>query len=325
MRIKRFVQVNIVLSILLLSLLYGLSWVYVNYVNDRTVKFMEYNKLPDNSVDLVVLGSSHGKFGIKVDKPNQMNLALEQQGIYYSLKLLEKYQNKIKDGATIIFPISIFTFNEGKIDSDMSKDEVYKNYINLLNKKEIRKPLNISQYFLMNKFAVIYPPSRLVTTLNWGISCIKEGRIIKNKIIYNSGEKNKKLFERQAKKAVKGYEKQLENEDYIYSLKISKELLEKMNEKNLKLIVILVPLSKEYNEAMELSKEKIFEKAVYDNIEKLKKISLNKLIFLDYSKDGRFQNNIEYFMDDDHLNEKGAEYFTDILLKDIDERIKKNE
>ena len=42
--------------------------VYINYVNDRTVKFMEYNKLPDNSVDLVSLGSSHGKFGLDLWK-----------------------------------------------------------------------------------------------------------------------------------------------------------------------------------------------------------------------------------------------------------------
>ena len=52
---------------------------YKNDVNDRTVKFIEYNKLLDNSVNVVSLGSSHGKFGIKLDKKNQMSLTLESK------------------------------------------------------------------------------------------------------------------------------------------------------------------------------------------------------------------------------------------------------
>ena len=325
MRIKRFVQTNIILSILLIVTLYGLSWLYVNYVNDRTVKFMEYNKLPNNSVDLVVLGSSHGKFGIKLDKPNQMNLALEQQGIYYSLKLLEKYQDKIKDGATIIFPISIFTFNEGKVDSDMTKDELYKNYINLLNKKDIRKSLNNNQYFLMKRFAALYPPSRLIATLNWFYSCIQERKIIKNRINYWQEEKSKEIFKEQASKVVLAYENKEKNIEYKYGIGLSKEIFKIIDKKNMKIILIVVPLTREYNETLKFSKSKIFQKAVYENINKLTKMNKEEVIFLDYSEDKRFKDNVEYFMDDDHLNEKGAEYFTDILLKDIDERIKRNE
>lgn len=324
MKIKRFVQINIVLSILLIGLLYILSWIYINYVNDRTVKFMEYNKLPNNSVDLVVLGSSHGKFGIKLEQANQMNLGLEQQGMYYNLKILEKYEEKIKDGATVIIPISIFTFNEGKVDSDMSKDEIYKNYVNILEKKDIRKPLTESQYFLMNKFSIIYPPARMITLFKWMVTCYKENKIFKNKIIYKRNNLKKNFFEK-AREKILDQERKLKKEDYNYALEITKKLLKKLKNKRIKVVIIIVPLTKEYNQAMLESRDKIFQKAIYENIEKIKHFTSDDLIFLDYSHDKRFENNKEYFMDDDHLNEKGAEYFTKILLKDMEERLKKDE
>lgn len=324
MRIKRFVQTNIILSILLIVTLYGLSWIYVNYVNDRTVKFMEYNKLSDNSVDLVVLGSSHGKFGIKVDKPNQMNLALEQQGIYYSLKLLEKYQDKIKDGAIVIIPLSIFSFYETDINADTSKDEIYKNYVNLLPKKEIRKVLTNSQYLLMNKFSVLYPPARLVTTLKWFMESIKSRNFKKNIIVYNENIRGKAL-EEEAKGTAKGHTKGLNQNLVKNGINYLEQMMTFIKLKNWNPIFIITPYSFLYNDELEKIEKNIYKNKIFNNVQKLEKSIQKKYILLDYSHDFRFENKIEYFMDDDHLNEKGAEYFTDILLKDIDERIKRNE
>ena len=41
--------------------------------------------------------------------------------------------------------------------------------------------------------------------------------------------------------------------------------------------------------------------------------------YYDYSRDGRFYENLEYFSDSDHLNETGAAYFTDILWDEVRE------
>lgn len=321
MRIKRFVQTNIILSILLIVILYGLSWIYINYVNDRTVKFMEYNKLPNNSVDLVVLGSSHGKFGIKVDKPNQMNLALEQQGIYYSLKLLEKYQNKIKDGAIVIIPLSIFSFYETDINADTSKDEVYKNYVNILPKREIRKNLTNSQYLLMNQFSVLYPPARFVTTLKWFMESIKSRNFKKNIIVYNKNIRGKDL-EKEAKGTAKGHTQGLNQNLAKNGVNYLRQMITFIELKSWNPIFIITPYSFLYNDELEKIEKNIYKNKIFNNIQKLEESIQKKYILLDYSHDSRFENKIEYFMDDDHLNEKGAEYFTDILLKDIDERIK---
>ena len=314
MRVKKFVISNTILSIILITALYGLSWIYINYVNDRTVKFMEYNKLPDNSVDIVTLGSSHGKFGIKLDKKNQMNLALEQQGFYYGLKLLEKYEAKIKKGAIVIIPISIFSFNEGK---NFSKDETYKNYINLLEKKNIRKKIKDSEYFLTKNFSIIYPPARLIKTLKY----IKLNKNIKkNMLTYNANIRGKAL-EIEAKKAdshIKGFKE----ENAINGMDRLLEILEYNEKREYISILCIVPTYYLYNEEIEKVDKDIFYNRITKNIKNVEKRLKRSYVFLDYSHDKRFENNIDYFMDEDHLNENGAEYFTKILLKDIEKEIK---
>lgn len=60
-----------------------------------------------------------------------------------------------------------------------------------------------------------------------------------------------------------------------------------------------------------------FKERIYDNVEEIERILNKKFIYLDYSHDERFENNLEYFIDGDHLNEKGAKYFTEILLEDL--------
>ena len=322
MKIRKFVIINIILSIFLISSLYGLSWFYINYVNDRTVKFMEYNKLPDNSIDIVSLGSSHGKFGLSLWGKNQMNLALEEQGMYYNLKLFEKYESKIKKEAIVIIPLSIFTFYDSSIKEEVEKDERYKNYINLLEKEDINKSLGKNEYFLMRNFSIIYPPERIKDFFEYLEKMSKEKRKVKQKIIYGGKKYSKEQIKKMALETAKMYSNRLSYKNSNYGLKLTKELLKKIDKKEGKVVFIIVPLVRDYMEEMEKTENKIFEKAVYKNIEKINKELSKKVLFLDYSKDKRFIDNLEYFMDDDHLNEKGAKYFTEILLNDIEKRLK---
>lgn len=320
MRIKRFVQTNIILSILLIVILYGLSWIYVNYVNDRTVKFMEYNKLPDNSVDLVVLGSSHGKYGIKVWDKNQMNLALESQGMYYNSKLLEKYEKKIKQGAKVIIPLSVFSFYEPDYSKNI-KNENYKNYINILNKKEIESNLSWSEYILTHNFSVLYPPVRIMETFNFLINSLKKNKLEKNRMYYIDNLRGKEF-----KENAKGHaESHISKTTSKMGLKYAISLLELCRKNNWETIFIVVPCHEYYIDELNNIEKDIINKRIYTNLNKLENLLNKKYKLLDYSRDNRFYNNEEYFLNADHLNEKGAEYFTKILLKDIDERIKRNE
>lgn len=311
MRIKKFVIVNVILSIFLISSLYGLSWLYINYVNDRTVKFMEYNKLPNNSIDIVSLGSSHGKYGLKLWEKNQMNLALESQGMYYNLKLLEKYQSKIKEGAKIIIPISIFSFYEPNYESQEIKNDNYKNYINILSKNEIGVKLKNSEYYLQKNFSILYPFSRLKETIEVIIKGIKERNFHKNKMFYIENYRGEK-FKKNAKIHAKSHIS-MKEVNSIYGIEYAKEILEICKKNNWKFIYIIVPCHKFYVEELEKIEKDIFTQRIYNNLDIINK----EYKVLDYIKDKRFYINEEYFLNADHLNEKGAEYFTKILLNDI--------
>lgn len=320
MRIKKFVIVNVILSIFLISSLYGLSWLYINYVNDRTVKFMEYNKLPNNSIDIVSLGSSHGKYGLKLWEKNQMNLALESQGMYYNLKLLEKYQSKIKEGAKIIIPISIFSFYEPNYESQEIKNDNYKNYINILDKNEIGTSLKTSEYYIQKKFSVLYPPNRLKETLAIIIKWIKYRNIYKNKMFYLADYKGEQ-FKSDAKGHAKGHITLSNKNSNKYGITYTREILEICKKNKWDCIYIVIPCHKFYVEELEKIERNIFIQRIYNNLDEVDK----KYKILDYIRDERFYNNEEYFLNADHLNEKGAEYFTKILLSDIVEILKEDE
>ncbi len=311
MKIKKFVAVNMILSIFLIESLYGLSWFYINYVNDRTVKFMEYSKLPDNSVDIVSLGSSHGKYGLKLWEKNQMNLALESQGMYYNLKLLQKYESKIKKGAKIIIPISVFSFYEPNYESQEIKNDNYKNYINILNKNEIGVNLKNSEYYLQKNFSILYPFSRLKETIKIIIEGIKEGKFHKNKMFYIENYRGEK-FKNNAKVHAKSHIP-IEAISSVYGIEYTKEILKICEKNNWKLIYIIVPCHKFYVEELEKIEKNIITQRIYDNLDVINK----EYKILDYIKDKRFYNSEEYFLNADHLNERGAEYFTQILLNDI--------
>lgn len=314
MRIKKFVISNIILSIVLITVLYEISWIYINYVNDRTVKFMEYNKLPDNSVDIVTLGSSHGKFGIKLDKKNQMSLSLESQRFYYDFKMLEKYEKKLKEGAIIIVPLSIFSFYENE---EFFNGETYKNYINLLKKNEIRKKIKNSEYFLTRNFSVLYPPARLIETLKY---LLKEG-LKKNYIYYGKNLRGEEL-KKEAIATAKGHFTGLKQEYKKNGINSLNNILNYSNKRKYRVTFVVTPYWHEYTDELERMEKGIFKNKIYNNLKKVEKNQNMKYIFLDYSHDKRFINNEEYFVDDDHLNEKGAEYFTEILLKDIEKELK---
>lgn len=312
MRIKKFVISNIILSIALITTLYGLSWIYINYVNDRTVKFMEYNKLPDNSVDLVVLGSSHGKYGLKLWEKNQINLALESQGMYYNLKLLEKYENKIKNGAKIIIPLSVFSFYEPNYNNKEITNDNYKNYINLLDKKDIGGTLKNSEYYLTKNFSIFYPLNRINETIKMILDCIKSKKVYKNKMIYIENYRGEKFKENAKEHANSHVSKEKINSKC--GIEYTKKILELCKKNNWECIYIIVPCHKFYVEELEKIEKNILNKRIYNNLNAISQ----SYIILDYMKDIRFYETEEYFLNADHLNEKGAEYFTEILLKDIE-------
>lgn len=308
-KIKKYIYRNTFLSILLIGSLYIISWMNNNFFDEERVKFIEYNKLEKNSVNIVSLGSSHGKFGLNLWEKDELNLGTNSQNFYYDLKLVQKYEKKIKKEAVVIVPVSIFSFYNN-YDSD--KDT---RYVIPLKRKELQNNfLNKKEYFFRKYFSAVFPITNFFKIIKY---FLKNG-INKNYVEYPENL----ILEKKIKDAQESGRRHI-GIDSIYNKKNADKdfinLIEYLLKKEYKIIIITTPLTSFYIEEIEKIDKNIFEKRIYHNLDKILNGLNQNIFYFDYSHDSRIINNMEYFFDGNHLNKKGAEYFTEILLRDINE------
>lgn len=306
MKVKKYVKLNIMLSIVIIFIVHLGSNYYLKYTNTMTNKFYIYDMLEEKSVSIVNLGSSHTFNGINYKGVDKINLGLPAQISYYDFELLKKYKNKLKEKSIVLIPISIFSFYAA------DDEKIYKNYIPILEKKSIKKNLSSSEYFFIKNFNILYP----IQNINKTIKYFFKFGIVKNEVFWSLQEPEDEEYLK-VKENVKNHLK-AKRDDFGVPLKLGEKYIEEIieyTEKNGWLpIFITTPYYKFYNELMG---EENFKTRIYDNMKLLNKKYKKNFIYLDYSHDKRFEDKYEYFVNSDHLNEKGAKYFTKILMEDI--------
>lgn len=296
---KQYFKIILILIALYVLFIYGVSQIYRNYISS----YNKFLRVPEK-LKVVNLGSSHGFYDIKYPKNvNGYNLALDSQNLYYDWKILKQYKNNLEERAVVIIPISIFSFYR---DKDLGDIDLNERYYNFLDYKDIYLG-NKYKDFLIKKFYIFYNGKTIFTTLKFIIKSLING-----KLEYRNNEwPSKKLtLEEKIKEADETTKRHMRRTEV--HMEYIRNILELCKENNLVSILITTPQSYLYNERIE---DKQYKERIYDKIEILKKEY--DFVYLDYSHDKRFENNLELFYDDDHLNEKGAEYFTGILLNDI--------
>lgn len=305
MKIKKYIKYNIFIMAILIVVLLYLSNYYNKNLDNGIKKFKIYEKLNEKSVSIVNVGSSHGMLGIISNSNNIMNLANSAQNYYYDLKLLKKYSDKIEEDAIVIIPVSIFSFY------NREQNTIDKNYIKILEFKDI-KNISKKDYLLEKYLSAVFPINNL-------------GRILQSSFLVSKKEVEI-ISEEERKKGVSkivNYHLGI-NGSKIYSIKNSeedfKELLLYIKSKAWTPILITTPFTYIYNDEIERVYKEAYDERIYKNIEIATK-ELGDILYLDYSQDERFINNLDYFSDSDHLNKRGAEYFTQILLSDIKNKV----
>lgn len=305
MKIKSFMIINLITTFVLIGSLYFISHTIKNYTEEDLFKFNSYLNLKENSVKIMNLGSSHGMYGIHYSKEgfDKINLARKSQNFFYDLQLLKKYSKKLNKDVIVIVPISIFSFY------NHNEEKIIQCYIQLLNRNDISK-INHIKYFLIKNFSVLYPPNNILK--------LKQiGKNKENQIKYPSDLKLESKIEESQETALR----HLGISDKNYSIKNAEDdfinLIDYIESKNWNYVLITTPFSYLYNKNIEKYQKGAFKERIYDNIKEVEEKLGKKFVYLDYSHDSRFENNLEYFFDDDHLNEKGAKYFTEILLEDL--------
>lgn len=303
---KNYFNLTIILIALYVIFIFGASQLYINYIS----KYNKFLRVPNN-LEVVNLGSSHSFYGIKYPKGIKgYNLALDSQNFYYDSKILKKYINKINKNGKIIIPVSIFSFYSS---DDLGDTDLNERYYNFLNYEDVYNGTK-TRAFLVKKFYIFYDGKSLFGTLKFIVKSL-----IKRKLEYKEMEwPSEKLTLAQKIKESEETVKRHTRKTKVH-MEYIKNILKICKENNLIPILITTPQSYLYNEGVG---DNQYKERIYDKIERLKE-EFN-FIYLDYSHDQRFENNLELFYDDDHLNEKGAEIFTDILLKDIEKKFSIN-
>lgn len=303
-KMKKFFIKNVIISIILLIILSCLNIFWLKYSNEGSNMFYNF---PKEKLKVVNIGSSHSRYAIKY--PENIlgnNLALIGQKFYYDYKILEEYSKYFEDGCIVIVPISIFSFYDS--------NEEEERYIPILKKKNFLK-ISKLEYFMKKYFSVCNSIKNMRRNLEYLLHTILNLKITP-KLEY---PRNLSLEEK-VNEAIKTSKEHLGigTSTHVYPKEIGIENLKKIilyiEENNFIPILVSTPQSYLYNEKISLEN---YKERIYDNLLEVEKQLGKKYTYLDYSHDKRFENNLEYFSDDDHLNEKGAEYFTKILLDDI--------
>lgn len=291
---KKYFRNTIFTFIFGLVLIVLLGQFYKKYIFEEN-KFL---RVPDH-LKIINLGSSHGQYGfLYPDGEDAFNFGIESQPYYYDLKILKKYSDKLEPNSIVLIPVSIFSFYDVEW-----LDEFNERYYGLLDFKDIYNGKK-EMYYLWNFSPLLYSGKKLLEIFQY----LQQAIIRKELFFKESTSPNDLNFEGKVKEAQTTSKRHLSSTNLNFTY--INEILEFCEEKNFKAVMVVMPQSYLYNDQIG---EFNYRERITSKIELLK----IKPIFLDYSHDARFERHLNLFLDDDHLNRKGAKQFTTIILNDL--------
>ena len=236
-KVKKFFIYNMVLSFILIATLYSLSWIWTNYDDDMSIKFLELERKNIKNLKIINVGSSHTTYGIKYpENIKAYNLGLSSQKFYYDFEILKKYQDRFDKNCIVIIPISIFSFYSGNDVNNISR-----NYIQFLN-QDVLIGINKNEYILGKYFSVTQPIVKIPKTLKYIVVSLKNKKFNKKYIEYGKNlsfeEKQKAAVETSLSHLGIGRENKKHNNDKNVGIKQLINMLNFCEEKGFKPILI---------------------------------------------------------------------------------------
>jgi len=263
--------------------------------------------------DRIAFGSSYGLYGISFpQETNGFNFCIGGQFFYYTDKMLREYAPKcLKPGGTIYLVIADLVF--ARVGKGLYRPE---RYSLLLSKESLGEEYSFLNYMRM-RFSLFYRPK--IRTLIASLVRGEENHfdtLCENNLNYN------KTLE-QAKKRCASWCRQFGLKNTVSDI-IEPELdlefgktrailtgmIQFCLDNGFKPILVVTPVSKAMNECLS---DEFMKRVLYDNI---KMANEQKVPFLDYLKDARFQDISLYANNADCLNAKGRKLFTKLLIED---------
>lgn len=299
-------------------ILFILSFIFVNKLFKNTNfyknKFIDTHKFKDipKNIEIINLGSNQPKFAFDYSKSNilGMNWGVGPQSFEYDFRILKNFYNHLKPNSKVIISICPFSF---LFLEDKNKIAHHK-YYNFLDPNFIDNYSNITK-----KMYIDYP---IFTAKKQILRIVKDTKL-DNRLELEKNPMSKDEIKKDAQNWMNGWKKQfavndLENivlseENKISiekNIEILKDMIDFCIEKNIQPVLTIIPVTKELSKHFP---DKFVQEQIIDYINKANK---KNVIFLNYWKDSRFENE-SYYFNSFFMNKIGRLKFTEQVLKDL--------
>lgn len=301
---KKIIYQTVVYLLPILLLLLSIELLYQIVPNNYTLKNKNVQKsYADTKV--LIFGNSHTFYGLNpkyFDKPT-FNFSNISQSLYFDQLLFDKHIDKFKSLQYIILNVEYTSLSQvDNTEEDIWRKYYYKEYMDL--EVPIIANFDPKVYFLSSTRSFSTNLKLIKRFISEGtlVDCDEKGFGI------NYVKENRQLnIDKIALFTVKKHE----DNSLDFSKNISKiqSIINKCNQKKIKVIIVTMPTSKEYSSGV--------------NQLKLKKIintcsSFKNVCYLNLFKDSRFTN--DDFYDADHLHNDGAKKCS-VIINDFISKI----
>lgn len=310
---KKFLTKSAMFLLIIFTFFFSLNYFYLqtntyknSIINNDTSKFAF---VPDK-LKIINFGSSHGRDGfVYQDYGDKLafNFALSSQTLNYDFNVMRNYEKCFQKDTVVFIPVSYFSLYWEEFDKDFESRN--KKYYDFLAAKYIDNCNR--KYFYLNKFLPV------MTLENADIS-----KALFEKVSLIDINKDNRF---RVATDIEDLEKsaRLTYENHISSFKPNnpvintrqgeslENILKLCKTNNWQAILVTTPFLDIYNKCYPDEFFICFTKDIQYFAEKY------QVPYLDYSRDERFENNLQLFANPDHLNLQGGKLFTSIVMEDI--------
>lgn len=312
---KKFLGILLAYAALVVGITLAVNALYVK-VSGYSAEEAKFQSVPDN-IQVCNLGSSHGVENYLYKEESDcisFNFALSSQYLSYDYRILQHFQEKLAEDCVVFVNVSYFSLfgtAEEEQDEFVSKNMRYYSFLPPEQIKAFDRDMSVkawlSRYLPATTAGGDLPKVFLEALLGRGDEAAvvtaddidlaaETAHTVQNHIVHNRRNQDGQL---------------LLNEEELQALY---DILALCEEKGWKAVLVTTPLLQEHNE--EIARvDPGFKKSFYGLLEQV--LADTGAEYRDYSSDERFGYDHSLFLDDDHLNPRGAEIFTDLLVEEF--------
>ncbi len=296
---KKFIFKSLCFLLPFLIIGVWLEYKFSKYPNIYSIKKEEIT-VQANDTEILILGPSHTMNALNPAffSKKTYNFANWSQSLYYDKAILDFYINKLPKLKTVILPISYFSMWY-QLEDEADKWRIYFFY------KEFNIPNDKIHYLELKAWSktMLYPQKKALDIVLSNFEHEKE------KLYYQgwlgSDTTSYQFDTLNVKTTINRHNKIINEINLKQNITYLEEIITKLQQKNINIILIQTPFSEAYNNAR-LSKYVIKNDSIIKTITDKYKIS-----YYDYSK--LYVNNRLYLSNHDHLSFLGAEKFSRVI------------